>query len=677
MNFFQNCKIQTKLLLSIGTLVFLVLVGFGFCLRGIHAMHSSTDDIALNWFPSSLNAAQLKCELMNCRRTTLLHILTAEETKMAEVDADIHTIRGNVADHCRIMTELISSEEERVLVEKTKAILKDYVVEADKVLSLSRKSKKQEASELSTGKLHQHFELLQECVQKECDLKRAGAEASVQASGNVSANTFWSTLIAMTVAVLLSVLVCAALVKSISNPLQKLSKLAESVSKGDLSVSVEETSNDEVGGVVKSFGSIVETLNHAVEDLSGLVSAVQNGNLSKRASTERFSGAYADLIAGMNSTLDAVQTPIDEAVAVLGRVANRDLTAVMTGKYKGAFETMKTSLNAAVDGLNGALAQVAVGAEQVNAASGQIANGSQTLAHGASQQASALSDITASMNQMSTITKQNSDNAALGRTLAEQSQSSVKRGTEAMQRMGQSINKIKESSDATARIVKTIDDIAFQTNLLALNAAVEAARAGDAGKGFAVVAEEVRNLAQRSAEAAKNTAELIEESVRNSEGGVTITKEMSSILTEVSEGARKVNDLIAEIAESSREQSQGIGEVNQAITNLDKLTQESAANSEESASAGEQLNAQASSLANTVAAFKLTAARSLTTSPVHRPMTTNTAGIRPKATTSSQTNSTTTSNNKNKAASSKVSHATKGDQKKVLVPLDDDDFKGF
>ncbi len=174
-----------------------------------------------------------------------------------------------------------------------------------------------------------------------------------------------------------------------------------------------------------------------------------------------------------------------------------------------------------------------------------------------------------------------------------------------MMRMAASIAEIKESADATAKIVKTIDDIAFQTNLLALNAAVEAARAGDAGKGFAVVAEEVRNLAQRSAEAAKTTANLIGESVKKSEAGVQITNEMSEIFTEINDGSSKVSDLIREIAVSSKQQFSGIEQVNSALTNLDKLTQETAANSEESASASEELNAQASSLASAVAEFNL------------------------------------------------------------------------
>ncbi len=197
---------------------------------------------------------------------------------------------------------------------------------------------------------------------------------------------------------------------------------------------------------------------------------------------------------------------------------------------------------------------------------------------------------------MASMTKQNADNAQQANGLSSEARKSAGMGTEAVSRMNTAIQQIQKSSDETAKIIKVIDEIAFQTNLLALNAAVEAARAGEAGKGFAVVAEEVRNLAMRSAEAAKNTANMIQESVKNAKNGVDIASEVTKVLDEIVLNVGKTTDLVSEIAAASQEQAQGIDQVNTAVTQMDKVTQQNAANAEESASASEELTAQAESM---------------------------------------------------------------------------------
>ncbi|HNS19841.1 MAG TPA: methyl-accepting chemotaxis protein [Sedimentisphaerales bacterium] len=242
------------------------------------------------------------------------------------------------------------------------------------------------------------------------------------------------------------------------------------------------------------------------------------------------------------------------------------------------------------------IASLTEGSEQVAAASGQVSAASQSLAEGATEQAAGLEETSASLEEMSSMTKQNADNAQQANTLAADAKKAAGTGAESMARMSQAIHEIQKSSDETSKIIKVIDEIAFQTNLLALNAAVEAARAGEAGKGFAVVAEEVRNLAMRSAEAAKNTASMIEESVKNSKNGVDIATEVSKVLEEIVQSVGKTTDLVSEIAAASQEQAQGIDQVNTAVSQMDKVTQQNAANAEESASASEELSAQAESM---------------------------------------------------------------------------------
>jgi methyl-accepting chemotaxis protein len=297
---------------------------------------------------------------------------------------------------------------------------------------------------------------------------------------------------------------------------------------------------------------------------------------------------------------------IDEAGMVLGKVADRDLTVRMQGQHGEGFERITKAINTAIENLDEALGQVAAGAEEVAAASDHISEGSQSLAQGTTEQAGTLQEVSSSLQEMSSMTLQNTKNAKEARALTDQTRSSTDKGMASMQRMSEAINKIKSSADATARIVKNIDEIAFQTNLLALNAAVEAARAGDAGKGFAVVAEEVRNLAMRSAEAAKQTAGLIEESVKNAEGGVSINQEVVSNLGEIHEQVSKVSSVMSEIANASDQQNQGVGQINIAVEQMNTVVQSNAANSEESASAAEQLSSQAKMMEKMVDSFRLT-----------------------------------------------------------------------
>jgi methyl-accepting chemotaxis protein len=251
-------------------------------------------------------------------------------------------------------------------------------------------------------------------------------------------------------------------------------------------------------------------------------------------------------------------------------------------------------------GINRSLQQMAGSLDdassQVAAAAGQVSSSSQGLAEGASEQAASLEETSSSLEELSSMTKRNADSAQSAKVLSGETRGAAETGNNDMTEMRSAMDAIKASSSDIAKIIKTIDEIAFQTNILALNAAVEAARAGEAGAGFAVVAEEVRALAQRSATAAKETADKIEDSIAKSDHGAIVSGKVAASLGVIVEKARKVDELVAGIANASNEQNVGIGQINAAVSQMDKVTQSNAGSAEETAAAAEELSAQSVSL---------------------------------------------------------------------------------
>jgi methyl-accepting chemotaxis protein len=469
-------------------------------------------------------------------------------------------------------------------------------------------------------------------------------QAKTKVESAMAALLTWS-LVGGAVVLCGSMVVAFVVAKRMSAPIAEVARAANRLAFGDLNQDITYRSNDDVGFLAQSFREVIaglkakasvateiaqgnlsvnasalcdedvlgnamvtmkDSIANMVKDIALLVVAAVDGDLGRRADSSQHRGEFRNIIDGVNSTLDAVVNPIKDTIGVLDRVAAKDLAARVTGDYKGDHAKIKDALNKTVQNLDDALSQVAMGTEQITSAAGQISNGSQALAQASSEQASSLQEVSSSLQEMASMTNQNAANAKEAKSLSDAARLTADKGTESMRSLSEAMSRIKSSSDETAKIVKTIDEIAFQTNLLALNAAVEAARAGDAGKGFAVVAEEVRNLAMRSAEAAKNTANMIEESVKNADAGVSINEHVLKNLTEITDQVRKVTEVMSEIAVASDQQSTGIDQITVAVDQLNQVTQQNAANSEESASTSQEMSGQVEELRTMVSSFKLT-----------------------------------------------------------------------
>ena len=369
--------------------------------------------------------------------------------------------------------------------------------------------------------------------------------------------------------------------------------------------------------------------------------------LCQQGKREEAIASYASKVLPVfNETLGATQKLVDfnqrNGERILGEMQASSISgsrgmwigvaiAVVSGSMLGLLITR--NINQKLSRLAGTLGQ---GAEQVASASSQVAAASQSLAQGSSEQAASLEETSSSLEEMSSMTTKNADAAQQAATLSAEAKAAADKGSLAMSKMSDAINGIEKSATETAKIIKVINEIAFQTNLLALNAAVEAARAGEAGKGFAVVAEEVRNLAMRSAEAARNTSSMIEASVGSARNGVSIASEVGGSLAEIVGASEKVNALITEIAAASQEQSKGIGQINTAVGQMDKVTQSSAANAEQSAAASEELSSQAEQMQAMVRELlalvqgSAASASTATRMPLRKSLTNHAPTVRPR-----------------------------------------------
>lgn len=441
-------------------------------------------------------------------------LLSTKVEDMKQYEAQISDYSASFDKEINQFYKSILTQAGRTGTDQLKSSKDKFMETAGQVIELNENNKHQEAMAMTYSSLKTAQDNVEKALKNVSSLKSENAKETSENNNKTASTNRMITLVFMIVGIILAVLLGIVIAQSISKPIKKLIKEADEISDGNLNVTINLTSKDEIGELAKSFKTMAHRLNEVLNNI----------NISSN--------------------------------------------------------------------------QVAIGSKQVS-------DSSISLSQGAAEQASSVEELTSSIEEISSQTKLNADNAKEADELSSTVKRNAKNGNEQMQQMLLSMEEINAASGSISKIIKVIDDIAFQTNILALNAAVEAARAGQHGKGFAVVAEEVRNLAARSASAAKETTEMIENSIKKVESGTKIANETAGALGEIVKGIGKVSEFINQISIASTEQASALQQINQGVIQVSQVVQENSATSEQSAAASEELAKQANILKEQVAQFKL------------------------------------------------------------------------
>ncbi|HQU85483.1 MAG TPA: methyl-accepting chemotaxis protein [Pyrinomonadaceae bacterium] len=642
----SNISISKKMALLSGvSLAALVLTGI-LSFRIITVLSDHIDDLGTVQVTAMHEAMQADMMHDGLRAVVFRSIVAAEtkdESAKQDCVGELKEFSDSFNKAIDNLDTLALDKETKTAVEEVYPELKKYIAESEKITNLAV-SGQQDKALAEIGEFQKTFKDLEGKMEKMGDLIQENSKKSSESAISVALTAKYTViavcLVSFVVALAFSIFLANSIIlrlrtladivarlsaKNIEEKLdcnakdeigivarafrdaykylENIADAAEGLSRGKFDVRLEPRSEDDK--LSHNFMHVTETLQEMIGETVQLTKGALAGDLSCRGHAEKFEGGYRELIENINHTLDSIEKPVNEAGEVLERVANKDLTAEMKGEYKGDFAKIKISVNQAAANLEEGFRYVALSAKQVADAAEQISQGSQSLAQGASEQASSLEEVSANLHDISARTRQNAVNSKEARAISSHTLTSAGHGMDAMKRLNRAVEKIKDSSDSTAKIVKTIEEIAFQTNLLALNAAVEAARAGDAGRGFAVVAEEVRNLAMRSAEAARSSSTMISEAVANTTEGVMLNAEVFKSLEEINSQVEKVNVVVEEIASATEMQTEGIEQINAAVDQMNLVTQQIAANSEESASSSEELSGQSQEMLGLIGNYKL------------------------------------------------------------------------
>lgn len=555
----KNMKIRTRMLLSYAVIIVLCLAASIIALFMMNKISGNLTSFYDNNYTVTVNAWTARREMQYARADILKAII---ETDVNDTKAAIDSASGaltKMRDTFPLIRERFKGD--KALMDEVETILQQAMGYRDQVFDLALALRNDEAFALMKNSYAPLLDQMADVLREIATEAENDAIAMVEQGRQLQTTSMLVVIAVIGFSIALAVVLGLYISNGIRKPVEEIKEVAEKMAAGNLDVSLDYQSRDELGNLSDSMRSLIHMFREIIDDMSYGLASLGSGDFT-------------------------VESKVEEL-------------------YVGDFQRLLTSMYQIIERLSQTLGQISMASDQVSAGSDQVSAGSQALSQGATEQASSVEELAATINEISSQVSENAENAQQGSKLADAAGAKIELGNRQMQEMIAAMGEISDKSGQIGKIIKTIEDIAFQTNILALNAAVEAARAGAAGKGFAVVADEVRNLASKSAEASKSTAALIEGSIQAVERGTSLADETANTLSEVVVSAKQVVAVVDNISRASSEQALSIAQVTQGIDQISSVVQTNSATAEESAAASEELSGQAQMLKNLVEKFKL------------------------------------------------------------------------
>ncbi len=553
----KNLKIATKLFVAFGTVIAFLLATAILSTIGISILSDNFVDFYNGPHQNSVDAMDMRRGMNAAERALVMSFVYDDNSlTLASVDECKRAIK-EFEEKFADFTERYTGDQTTIL--EAKGILAEIEPVREQIYLLTIANSNQQALEVFSRDYAPKSQRVRDVLNELGAIAAQNAEKANTRSVEIQNAVGIAVTAGSVVTLLAAVAFCIYIIRSLTKPILEIENAATRMAGGNLNAVIAYQSRDELGNLSNTMRGMMQTLQGYI------------GNISE----------------------------------VLGSMAQGNMTVTVDMDYIGDFAPIKDSMETIISSLNSTLVQINQAAEQVAGGSNQVSSGAQALSQGTTEQASSVEELSGTITEISERIRANAQNAQKTNSVTIETGNEVERCNKQMEMLIAAMNEISQTSDQIERIIKTIEDIAFQTNILALNAAVEAARAGSAGKGFAVVADEVRSLAAKSAEAAKNTTELIANSTKAVQNGGKIAAETAQSLSRVKEKAQSAISLVDEIAGASNEQANAVMQITQGVEQISIVVQTNSATAEESAAASEELNSQAQLLKELVEGFEL------------------------------------------------------------------------